>query len=149
MRPLEERFWLKVHKGDNTACWDWQGATQTTGYGVITRGRLGDGVELAHRLAWAIANGRPVPAGSYICHKCDRPQCCNPAHLWLGSASDNSQDMAKKGRHGRAKLTPESVRAVREAASTGVAVAIISKRHGITTATVRQIVSRRTWRHVR
>jgi predicted metal-binding protein len=52
---------------------------------------------LAHRVAWAKANG-PIPKGMHICHKCDVRNCVNPEHLFLGTAKDNMRDKVSKKR---------------------------------------------------
>jgi hypothetical protein len=60
---------------------------------------------LAHVLAYRLAFGHPPPDKPCILHVCDNPSCCNPAHLWAGTAADNNVDMARKGRHGGSKKT--------------------------------------------
>src|SRR5678816_4413735 len=37
--------------------------------------------------------GISVPKDKMACHKCDRPACFNPEHLFVGSNYDNQHDM--------------------------------------------------------
>lgn len=99
-KPLAERFWPRVRKTE--ACWIWEGARTTSGYGVIGRGKRGEGTIPTHRLAWEFTYG-PVPAGHYLLHSCDNPPCCNPDHLRLGTAAENVQDWLVRG---KGRVTP-------------------------------------------
>lgn len=93
MRPsLPERFWSKVQKTDG--CWLWQGATTGAGYGGFNI--KGDLIG-AHRVAYELTFG-PIPDGLLVCHTCDVRHCVNPAHLFLGTHTDNMQDCKTKGR---------------------------------------------------
>lgn len=95
-KDVAERFWAKVDKrGD---CWLWTGAQRTTGYGAFQMGRGdGEGVQSAHVVSWRLTNGE-VPAGMFVCHRCDVPLCVRAGHLFLGTPGDNVRDMVAKGR---------------------------------------------------
>lgn len=93
---LSLRFWAKVDKRGPDECWPWLGATNgNMGHGQLT---VAQRRHYAHRAAWELAHG-PIPPGFFVCHHCDNPPCCNSAHLFLGTARDNAQDMVAKGRH--------------------------------------------------
>lgn len=94
-----ERFWNKVDKsGGPDACWLWT-LGKVSGYGSFKVKRK---YLLAHRVAWTLTNGKIPHDGSYhgICvlHRCDVRTCCNPNHLFLGTAADNNTDKKNKGR---------------------------------------------------
>lgn len=93
MQDMKQRFWQKVEKTET--CWLWRGATFSNGYGhfVVEKKHC-----LAHRIAWELAYG-PIPAGLIVMHViCDTPLCVRADHLCIGTHSDNTQDMIRKGR---------------------------------------------------
>lgn len=91
---LKDRFWKRVEFHGKTDCWPWCGYRDKAGYSRI---QYGDRTHLAHRVAWLFTNG-PIPVGLCVLHHCDFPSCCNPAHLFLGTQTDNMADRDKKGR---------------------------------------------------
>lgn len=75
-------------------CWLWRGGRSGTGYGVV--GINGRSLSV-HRLVYEWTYGE-IPAGMVVMHACDVPACCNPAHLRVGTHTDNGRDMVAKGR---------------------------------------------------
>lgn len=103
--------------------------------------------ERAHVIAWEKANGR-VPNGMFVCHKCDNRACCNVDHLFIGTKSSNSVDMAQKmrstigSRNPMAKLTESQVADIRNDTDS---VADIAAKYGVSVATIYSIRSGRYW----
>jgi hypothetical protein len=92
-----ERFWRQVDKSDPRGCWTFR-TVGANGYGAF-RMKSNHRVTSvgAHRVAWMATNG-PIPSEVLVCHRCDNPPCCNPAHLFVGTKADNTRDMISKGR---------------------------------------------------
>ncbi len=94
MRPtLEQRLLNKTNKTD--ACWLWIGSLNNKGYGQI--GVSHNKTAYTHRVSYTLFVGE-IPKGLNVLHKCDRPSCLNPKHLFLGTQKDNMQDWKRKGR---------------------------------------------------
>ena len=80
---------------DDAGCWIFTGAISgSMGYGVLQRGRRGEGQIRAHRLSYEHFIG-PIPSDKVIDHICCVPRCVNPAHLravthWENNARGNS-----------------------------------------------------------
>jgi hypothetical protein len=155
MTKLAMFSWARVERLGQGDCWLWTGSINTWGYGACAwNGKSTN----ASRAAWESVNG-PAPAGHVICHRCDRPACCNPAHLWAGTQAENLADCRAKGRqvyrtgadHHRAsaKLTPDLVRQARELYATGTTQTEIGRRFGVHSSVVSRAVRGERWSHVK
>lgn len=165
-KPWEERFWDKVNKtGD---CWLWIGGTRR-GYGDLQmewdqNGRSGIH-RPAHHLAWEMEDGNPVPSGLILGHTCDNGLCIRNddagvyivagkplprhGHLFVGTQAENMADMASKGRHPNAVLTPDLVREIRRRHANGEAgTAALVHEFGVSRSTIMHVLNRRTWWHI-
>ena len=89
-----DRFEAKFTKGKANDCWLWRASGGAYGIFSVKHKTIN-----AHRFAWILSTGKPIPAGVNVCHTCDIPYCVNPNHLWLGTQYDNMQDCIAKGRH--------------------------------------------------
>jgi hypothetical protein len=160
--PIAERFLSKVTPEPNTGCWLWTGALAGGGYGYLGRGGQGAGNVQAHRASWEIHNG-PIPDGLWVLHRCDNRQCVSPAHLFLGTQSDNMRDMVGKGRaasaetkargerNAAAKLTAEQVTEIRAACAAGgrgIRTALALK-YGVCRTTITYAARGDTWAHAK
>lgn len=158
-RPLSERIWSKVDKGDGSGCWLWTGPKNNHGYGVLRLVRVPGAKrrgEFAHRLAWEITHG--APSALCVLHRCDTPACVRPEHLFEGTKRDNSRDMVAKGRqkHGpcignaglgnsSAKVTPDMAREMRRQRMAGIPLRDIEERFGVASPTLHAVLSGRHW----
>lgn len=57
-----------------------------------------------HRLMYTLHVG-PIPDGMVVAHRCDNPPCCNPAHLFACTESENIYDAVRKKRQRQAWKT--------------------------------------------
>lgn len=136
----------------NSGCLLWMAAGDGVGYGQVW---TPNGKKGAHIASWEEANGRLVPKGMCVCHKCDVRPCIEPTHLFLGTKGDNNRDMFAKGRaviappkgedHPHAKLTDEIVRRIRADARNPK---IIGPEYGVHWSVIYHIRQGRRWRHV-
>jgi len=135
-----------------TGCWEWQGCRYQN-YGQV---RVNGKLFRTHRLAFELTYGY-LP--EVVCHRCDNPPCCNPAHLFGGSHADNVSDRIAKGRSRYStlrgeqgpgcKITAADVIEIRARYDAGeLSQTQLGKLYGITQSQVHLIVRRKEWTHI-
>lgn len=154
LSKLAARLARRSQRNPETGCLEWTGCFQR--YGIV---RVAGRSRKAHRVAWELANGRPIPPGLNVLHRCDNGRCVEPQHLFLGTQADNVADMCSKGRNvpGRslpgiayrnAKLSVQAVASIRAAVAAGESRRAVARQHSISFQHAADIVSRKRWAHV-
>lgn len=143
-KTVAEHLARAVHDAD-TGCHIWPTPHNAPTYGRFSI-RQGDNWKklYAHRAAWELAYGAPPAPGLQVAHRCNRPQCCNPDHLYLATAARNMADAARDGLCRRRFLKPELVRSMRQAKAAGASYTQLQADTGFTVRTVLDIVQGRT-----
>jgi hypothetical protein len=152
-----EEFWASLDRSGE--CWTWtRGNNGRNGHGKVylrwDASRQRSIYVYAHRLAYTLANG-PIPDGLVVCHACDNPPYCNPAHLFLGSVADNNKDAGEKGlmsrdtrgdRNPAHKLTRADIQPVLALHASGLSMTAIARRYGVSRHAISLAVRGRTWK---
>lgn len=144
-----ERFWSRIPHQIEGDCWEWQGRINQDGYGQFDHN---NSCSSSHRYVWKLFYG-DIPDGMVICHKCDNPPCCNPAHLFLGTVWDNVRDRDLKGRqashkgekNGRAKLNRNQAVQIRKLRQVGLSYKELAKRFSVSIGCISHIINGRHW----
>lgn len=141
-RPIADRFWEKVKKGDG--CWLWTSSRGPKGYGQLwNEGTFWR----AHRVSWLLHYGE-IPDGKWVLHHCDNPPCVRPDHLYLGTARENSADRERRQRHAHRahrRLTWSQAEAIRDARKRGVPVKDLAEAYRVSEPTISQITHYRIY----
>lgn len=160
----EVRFWrmvdksgpIPVHCPELGNCWTWKGGRHAQfGYGMFS---VTCRAVTAHRFSWQLANGA-ISSEVCVLHKCDNPPCCNPAHLFTGTRTDNANDKVSKGRQSRLRgtaspraiLTDEAVLEMRRRrAEEGATYSALGAAYGVNRGTARQaVIGATNWSHLK
>jgi hypothetical protein len=158
LRPLPDlsqtdldRFWSKVRRREDDACWEWLACKDDNGYGKFSIQTDRKGLLYVATRIMYFLHYRYDPGSLMVCHVCDNPGCVNPRHLWLGTLADNNTDRSNKGRdargeqNGNAKITAEQARCIRQSHGT---CEHLARQYGVNFGAISKIRTGRTWRHI-
>lgn len=146
------RLWKRIDKsGGEDACWPWTGSRAKSGHGQIN---IGGSVFKCHRVTLHLTSSPPSQT-HYACHTCDNGWCCNPKHLYWGTAISNVADRESRGRrkgpsgttHHKAKLDPDKVREIRKLASI-MKQRDLAAQFGVAQGVIWNIIHKKFWKDV-
>jgi hypothetical protein len=162
----KERFWARVDVSSNKdVCWEWNRKgwflKAAKFYPMLScRALKRNGPVQAHRVAFWLHYGYNPETG-HVCHRCGNHLCCNPHHLYHGTAKSNYADTVAHGKFKplvrkvgeqvhNAKLTADQVRLIQKVYPTlkKHEKALFAKTLGIVRAHAYVISKGGAWGHV-
>lgn len=158
--PLLERFFLRFTASSDESCWEWTGTKRHFGHGRLRESGAGSRELCASRLSYETFVG-PVPAGMFVCHKCDNPGCVNPSHLYAGTQADNMRDKRVRNRQKGSRchaaiLTEPQAKLIKAflgrhtpgQGKAGGQCSFLGRWFGVTNCAISDINRGRSWTHV-
>lgn len=139
-RDGECLLWIKAKRKDNYA-------------GMMYENKF----MAAHRVAWIIHKGS-IPNGMWVLHRCDRPDCLEIRHLFLGTPKMNFDDMVKKGRRKFQKgseckhaiLTEADVVEIKKTLKEGTMnTTQLGAKYNVSEGAISDIKRNKNWKHVK
>ena len=152
-----DRFWNKVDIQGDDACWNYTGKANSHGYGLFA---AGGGLHRTSRFAHIHQQGlysNKIDKDYRITTSCYNKKCCNPAHLIEASQQVVFDRMRAQGRISvgtdckQSKLTEADISVIRarytpQSVTDGFGP--IGEDYGVSPGCIRDIIIRKTWRHV-
>lgn len=120
-------------------------------YGIYLDGKIYH--RFGHQLVLTAFIGQ-CPPGMECCHNDGNPAHNNILNLRWDTKKANAEDCIRHGRrprgeeHGRAKIRASDVPEIRRLVSTGRSKASIGRTYGVSAQQIRQIATRRQWKHI-
>jgi hypothetical protein len=150
---FETKIFPRIQKPES-GCWEFLGGRSTRGYGEIQLRRHRYGT---HQISY-FAHFEVTDL--FILHRCDNPPCCNPEHLFAGTAQENVWDSLEKGRrvgckgqnNGQAKLTEKQVLEIKETLKLSTVRGIyarLAREYNVSDGLIHMIGNGRRWGHLR
>jgi hypothetical protein len=145
-----------VNIKESSSCWEWTKSCGSPGYGNWHFSIYGlPKAGAAHRRSYMLFNGY-VDSSVMICHSCGNRKCCNPNHLYAGTAKDNSRDAMRHGTHKKppvlwgsqanaSKLTESQVINIKLRLQKGEICGNIAKDYGVTMHCIHKIKVGKNW----
>jgi len=152
-----DRFWTHVDIKGEDECWDWKLSITNHGYGLFAAGGT---LHRCTRFAYIHGEGlytKKITGNLRIATTCRNKKCCNPKHMKLNSQQEVFDLMRAAGQISvgtdckQSKLKESDIVDIRARYTNRSAIdgyGGISEDYGVTPGCIRDIIIRKTWRHV-
>ena len=146
----------------NSPCHEWTGSSNNAGYGAVG---WRNSMRLVHRLVYALTHGveyEDIPRKTAILHKCGNRACVRLSHLEAGTQQYNDKAALAANlrriadgthnllgsNHPRSKLTEDDIPVIRARLAKRDRQVSIAADFGVSTSSISNIKTGRTWRHI-